>query len=74
MQKPLTLDGQGLAKTQFKRIVPQAQTSNQVFLELSNHILDRQLTNALELLEKHGHYGEIAIFVIASIQDMGGGK
>jgi hypothetical protein len=74
MQKPLTLDGQGLAKTQFKRIVPQAQTSNQVFQSLSSYILDHQLTNALELLEKHGHYDEIAIFVIASIQDIGGGR
>jgi hypothetical protein len=74
MQKPLTSDGEGFAKNQFNRIVPQAQTSNQVFQHLSSYVQQRELTNALELLEKRGHYGEIAIFIIASIQDMGGGR
>jgi hypothetical protein len=73
MAKPQTYDGKGFATNQFKRIVPQTHPSNQVFQKLSSHVRQRELTNALELLEKHGHYDETAIFVIASIQDMGGG-
>lgn len=74
MQKPQTSDRKGFATNQFKTIVPQTPATNQVFQHLSSYIRQRELTNALELLEKRGHYDETAIFVIASIQCMGGGR
>lgn len=75
MQKPLGRQPKGgLRKNSISRIVPQTHPSNQVFQRLSRHVRQRKLTNALELLEKRGYYGDTAIFIIASIQDIGGGQ
>jgi hypothetical protein len=75
MQKPLGRKPKGgLRKNSIKRIVPQTHPSNQVFQHLLSYVRQRELTNALELLEKRGHYGKTAFFIIASIQNMGGGR
>jgi hypothetical protein len=75
MQKPLgRKPKRGLRKNSIKRIVPQTHPSNQIFQHLLSHVWQGELTNALELLEKRGHYGETAFFIVASIQDIGGGR
>ena len=37
-------------------------------------VRDRELTTALNFLEKHGVTGDTALFVVASIQKLGGAK
>jgi hypothetical protein len=59
-------------KTKIKTIVPRNTTSNQVFLELPKYIRDRSLTDALEFLEKRGVTGDLAVFMLANLQKLGG--
>ncbi|MHC5771320.1 MAG: hypothetical protein ACYTXI_38315 [Nostoc sp.] len=67
MQKPLAYDRQGFADENLEPILPQTIPTNQIFLI---YIRRRQLTNALEFLEKHGYCGDVAIFVLACCQEV----
>lgn len=71
MQKPLTFHRQGLlAKNSITRILAQSPTKNQVVSELSSYITSGALTNALEFLEKYGITGDVALFIVASLQSL----
>jgi hypothetical protein len=48
-------------------ILPQALQSNQLFLI---YIRRRQLTNALEFLQERGYSGDLAIFMLANLQNL----
>lgn len=71
MQKPLTSNEKGLSRgNSITRILPQNPTKNQVVLELSNYIANRSFTEAVDLLEKCGITGDVALFIIANLQSL----
>lgn len=71
MDKPLTSDRKGL-KVQHKKIVPQILPKGQSFefIELSNYIHRRELTEALEILAQSQIEGDLAIFGISNLLDL----
>lgn len=82
MQKRPTSNRKALAVQIPEPIVLQAPPKNQVFSEISNYIRDRhekltqsvqrrELTLSLEILEQSGITGELAIFALATIQNLG---
>lgn len=71
MPKTLTCNGKGLlGSNSTTRILPQNTTENQVVSELSNYIADGSLTEGLELLQKRGITGDLAIFILANLQSL----
>jgi len=52
-------------------IVQRSHLTNPVFLKLSKYVRDRKLTQALTLIEKHGIKGDLATFLIGTIQSIG---
>jgi hypothetical protein len=74
MQKPLAYDRQGLAIDKSSTSVPQSASTNQVFLKISRYISSGCFTHAIDLLEKRGITGDVAIFIIATLQAIGGEK
>ena len=70
MQKPLNNDIKGLSSKKSTKIIPQAPTKNQVISEVSNYIAIGSLTNALDLLKKRGITGDVALFMLASLQSL----
>ncbi len=83
-QKRPTSDGKAIAIQIPGLIVLQAQNESQQYrtYELSNYIRDRhekltqsvqrrELTLSLEILEQSGITGELAIFALATIQNLG---
>lgn len=73
MQKALAYNGQGLLLDRNSittEILSQASTKSPVVLEISKYISLRSLTDALDLLEKHGITGDVALFTLASLQTL----
>lgn len=71
MEKPLTSDRKGL-KVQHKKIVPQTLPEGQYFrlTELCQYIHRRELSNALEILAQSQIEGSLAVFAIATLQEV----
>ncbi|QHG21064.1 hypothetical protein [Nostoc sp. ATCC 53789] len=67
MQKPLTCDRQGFAIEKLNSILSQILQKSRSS-ESSNYISDRRLTESVEILENVGFTGDLAIFIIASLQ------
>ncbi|MCC5611064.1 hypothetical protein LC612_31015 [Nostoc sp. CHAB 5834] len=67
MQKPLTCDRRGFVIENLNIILSQILQKSRSS-ELSNYISDRRLTESVEILENVGFTGDLAIFIIASLQ------
>jgi len=67
MQKPLTCDRQGFVIEKLNSILSQILQKSRSS-ELSNYISDRRLTESVEILENVGFTGDLAVFLIASLQ------
>ncbi len=67
MQKPLTCDRQGFVIEKLNSILSQILQKSRSS-ELSNYISDRRLTESVEILENVGFTGDLAVFIIASLQ------
>ena len=72
MQKPLKSNEKRLSREHLiTRIVPQSTTENQVISEISHYIDGGSFTEAFDLVEKRGIAGDVALFIVATLQVMG---
>ena len=74
MNKPVNLQTDGLYKGKlYNPILPQAISKSQLsgIIELSKYVKICRIANALDLLEKRGFVGDLALLIIANFQNTG---
>lgn len=75
MQKPLKSNEKRLLREHLiTRIVPQSTAENQVISEISHYIDGGSFTEAVHLVEQCGVTGDVALFIVATLQVMGRGE